>query len=633
VSIIFGIRRAEGQIVDERKLTGLAHGTERYAFDGTFVRADGQTGMGFQPYHTHQRSNLESQPVVDDQGNMLTFDGRLDNHSELRGLLAIHEANIADSMIVLAAFEHWGEDCFSKFIGDWALALWSHSDRSLYLARDHAGTRTLYFEQAGDRILWSTYLETFFVEGRTHVLDDGFAACYLACQPVGNLTPYKGIRSVPPAHYLKFHKDDIVHEKHWQWTTKNKIRYRTDAEYEEHFLVLLSAAVARRTGPGAPIVAQLSGGMDSTSIVCVSDRIRMQQGAAADELLDTVSYYDDSEPGWDEKPYFSAVERIRRKFGVHFDASIRTGSFQLPDSEFGPYLTPGMDLCRLEKERKLTEIIESHGYRAIVSGIGGDELLGGNPDPLPELADLLVSGHPVHLFRQALVWSVQTRKPIVSMFRDTIAFLMNLHGRDYGRNKSIPEWLTPRISELASVDESQGDRRRLSWMVSPSRLVNWLGLCDAAENFPNRSPDAMTRLEYRFPYMDRDLVEFILSIPREQLVRPGARRSLMRRSLRGIVPDCILNRRRKAVLIKGPLSILRESQSVITALMRDALSVDRAIIDYPRFRSALISAVEGRSPEGWAYLVRTLKYELWLRSNYGTEAVDADRNKPLSVGI
>src|SRR5216683_927664 len=143
MSIIFGIRKSEGEVVEEHQLLSLANATDRWAPDGTFVRATGRIGMGFQPYHTHQRSNLESQPVADDLGNMISWDGRLDNHKELRDLLA-QEANISDSLIVLAAFRRWGEECFSRLIGDWAVALWSHTDRSLYLARDHAGTRTLY---------------------------------------------------------------------------------------------------------------------------------------------------------------------------------------------------------------------------------------------------------------------------------------------------------------------------------------------------------------------------------------------------------------------------------------------------------------------------------------------------------
>jgi len=105
MSILFGICQPEGQVVEERELIELAQGTGRFAPDGTFVRAIGRIGMGFQPYHTHQRSKLESLPKVGTQGNMLTFDGRLDNYLELCELLELPRDETADSAIVLAAFE------------------------------------------------------------------------------------------------------------------------------------------------------------------------------------------------------------------------------------------------------------------------------------------------------------------------------------------------------------------------------------------------------------------------------------------------------------------------------------------------------------------------------------------------
>jgi asparagine synthase (glutamine-hydrolysing) len=320
MSIIFGLRKPEGDLVDERQLLEIAQTTERWAPDGTFVRAEGRIGMGFQPYHTHQRSILQSHPVVDELANMVTLDGRLDNHKELRELLDIGE-DTPDSLIALAAFKRWGEDCFSRFVGDWALAIWSQVDRSLYLARDHAGTRTLYFEIKNGNIVWATFLEAFFVEDKSRQLDEAYASCYLACQPIRDLTPYKGIVAVTPAHYILIRENDAVRQRHWCCTPKEYIKYSTSQEYEEHFFSLLALSVSRRTTARMPILAHLSGGMDSSSIVCMSDYLQQKQGVDRRELIDTVSYYDNSDPAWDETPYFTCVEEVRNKRGIHIDAS------------------------------------------------------------------------------------------------------------------------------------------------------------------------------------------------------------------------------------------------------------------------------------------------------------------------
>ena len=373
MAILLGICQGEGRIVQERRLLEFARATDRYALDGTFVRAQGRIGMGFQPYHTHERSNLEAQPAVDERGNMLTLDGRIDNHAELCQLLNIDGEKIADSQIVLAAFERWGEACFSMLIGDWSLALWSQANQSLYLARDHAGTRTLYFGITDDTIYWSTYLESLILGRGLRELNQEFVACYLAGRPIGDLTPYQGINAVTPSHYFIFRHGKLVRRSNWQWMITSTIRYKTDAEYEEHFRSLFRQSVERRTGPGAAILAQLSGGMDSTSIVCMSDELRASSNPPG-RPIDSISYYDDSEPSWNERFYFSLVEGARGRIGIHVDASLIPQTFQPHDPFSGEYLFPGADSSSIERERNFESLDQDHHYRAILSGIGGDEL-------------------------------------------------------------------------------------------------------------------------------------------------------------------------------------------------------------------------------------------------------------------
>jgi len=78
MSIIFGIKQPEGHYVEQHQLLALSRHTERWAPDGLFVRAEANVGMAFQPYHTHKRSALESCPELDEFGNMIALDGRLD---------------------------------------------------------------------------------------------------------------------------------------------------------------------------------------------------------------------------------------------------------------------------------------------------------------------------------------------------------------------------------------------------------------------------------------------------------------------------------------------------------------------------------------------------------------------------
>jgi asparagine synthase (glutamine-hydrolysing) len=132
--------------------------------------------------------------------------------------------------------------------------------------------------------------------------------------------------------------------------------------------------------------------MDSSSIVCISDRILSESGASLDEFLDTVSYFDDSEPNWDERRYFTVVEAQRGKAGIHLNIAAEDRSFEPMDLniDIRPCM-PGIDRYAAWRQRQLAEAMAVRNYRVILSGIGGDEVLGGVPTPLPELADYLIS--------------------------------------------------------------------------------------------------------------------------------------------------------------------------------------------------------------------------------------------------
>jgi asparagine synthase (glutamine-hydrolysing) len=611
LSIIFGIRKPLGASVSEEELFHLANATERYALDGVTVHADGRVGMGFQPCHTHQRSKMELGPTGDAYGNLLVVDGRIDNYRDLCQELHLDEASTPDSKIILAAYLKWGEECFSQFVGDWALALWSTRDQVLFMARDHAGTRTLYFENKNGTLLWSTYLESFFADPRSLDVDQDYVACYLAAQPLRELTPHKGIRAVRPAHYVAAQEQTLTHEPHWQWVSKTKTRYQSDEDYEDHFFELFRQAVERRTGPGAPILAQLSGGMDSTSIVCMSDYIRRLQNQSVD-LLDTISFYDDAEPSWNEKPYFSIVEAKRGKVGTHVSLSSMHQTFEIPESSIGTVLLPGMDRSRIEREKNIYAATSNKGYRSILSGIGGDELLGGVPTPMPELADYLVLGEFRQLFERTTRWCLIDRSPFLHTLFATAKYAFSIYRSPQLDQTSIPPWIqVPLRRACRSVAREQfGFGRDIASI--PSAVANGLAWWSVMETLPHIFPASLARLEYRYPFLDKQLVDYLFSIPREQLVRPGRRRSLMRRALGGVVPTEILERRRKAYLIRGPLSSLRDAQSGISSLFDSSHIGRHGFVSVPKLQASFEEIVAGRDLRWSHALMRAIAFELWL---------------------
>lgn len=134
------------------------------------------------------------------------------------------------------------------------------------------------------------------------------------------------------------------------------------------------------------------------------------------------------------------------------------------------------------------------------------------------------------------------------------------------------------------------------------------------ETLPHLYPSIAPRYEYRYPYLDRDLVDFLYRIPREQLVRPGQRRSLMRRALRGIVPHEILERPRKGSLIRGPLLSLQRSEQVIQSIFDGSLIGAMGLIDERCLRTILAEVAKGTSPRWWPALIKAINMEFWLRA-------------------
>jgi asparagine synthase (glutamine-hydrolysing) len=618
MSIQFGLWRRFGPAIDEREMLELGQASARHATDGTFAVCRRNVGMGLQPLITHERSRLELRPTLFADGLMVSLDGRIDNHSELREQLDVAHGDVADSFLAADLFRRWGPDCFSKLIGDWAIALWSPSNETLYLARDHAGTRTLYFEISHEHVLWSTVLDTLVCEGKSVDLSEIYAARYLSCLPLRDLTPYRGIQAVPPAHYLAVNPTGVARQRHWEPTIKERIRYQSDLEYEQHFLSLFRQSVRRRTGPGAPIVAELSGGMDSSSIVCVSDQIRLESGASASEFLDTVSRFDDSEPNWDERRYFTIVEAQRGKSGIHLNIGALDHTFEPEDaSENARPSMPGIDRYAAARQKQFAEAITAGNYRVILSGIGGDELLGGVPTPLPELADYLTSFELKSLVWRALAFCMTDRTPLLLMLARTVVSSAAAYWTLLPARAPVPPWIPSHLRRTANDGRIDDAVRIPRFGFAPSGIENGISWWQILETMPHLYPSVTPRFEYRYPYLDRDLVEFLYRIPREQLVRPGRRRSLMRRALKEIVPADILERPRKGSLIRAPLIALQRSEAAIQAIFMGSVAGDMGLVDEKQLRIAVAEIAKGTSPRWWPAVIKAVQMEFWLQMQAG----------------
>jgi len=627
MSVQFGRWNFEGQPPAPDYIEKVSAALAPYGPDSNESYSNGGIRILYRAFHTTKESHREKQPLISSSGAVITWDGRLDNRavliSELRDSLTVNSTDVA---IVAAAYQKWGANCLGRLIGDWALSIWNPGERSLILAKDPIGTRHLYYSFDNNQVTWSTILDPLVrLAGKTFALNEEYIAGWFAMFPAVDLTPCVGIHSVPPSSCVLLRPGKHGVNEYWDFDPKNRIRYSTDAEYEEHFRSALATAVQRRLRSDCPVLAELSGGMDSSSIVCMADTA-IALGKAECPRLDTISWFDDSydhiEPDSNELHWISKVEQERGRVGFHINTgALRQGKaeeagsrksveFEFDNDHFAATPIPNKGLS--EHFNQYAAFMKSHGHRVTLSGIGGDEPTGsGVPTPTPELQDLLARARFVTLARQLRAWSAKMKSKRLSLLWEA------LQGFLYAR-KDLPKeigpalWLHPdfvRHNHAALC----GYPFRVKLFGPLPSFQDQIDKLDANRRFVARCGLHSELLrEIRYPYYDRDFLEFMYAIPREQIVRVGQRRSLMKRALVGIVPNELLHRRRKTFVPPRPKQDRSTEWPSGIEIGQYTICSSIGIIDRDGFASALQNA-RGNEDFAMGGVKRILTLESWLR--------------------
>jgi asparagine synthase (glutamine-hydrolysing) len=674
MSVQFGRWNFDGQPPSVEYIAKVNTTLAPYGPDSNESYSKGGVRILYRAFHTTSESHREIQPHIVPSGVAITWDGRLDNRAEL-----IHELrsewipsvamtcsvsghrsgtnsilNSTDVQIVAAAYEKWGAGCLAKLIGDWALSIWNPHDHSVLLAKDLIGTRHLYYSFEKDHATWSTILDPLVLfAGKTFSVCEEYIASWLSPFPfpAPNLTPYVGVHAVPPSSSVRLtpgKRQEVT--KYWDFDPGSRISYKTDGEYEEHFRCSFATAVQRRLRADRPIVAELSGGMDSSSIVSIADLViaRAQDrpnrphlniaSARVTPRLDTISWYYECDPNMDERPYFTRVEDKRGRVGYHIDAGFLEHS---PPRRFIPSdftdesfaVTPIPNGYHSEFYKAYAAHLTLQGHRVVLSGVGGDDAMGRTLTPRPEFQNLVARARFLTLARRLDTWAVKMRvSRLKLLWKATRGFFPLALTRLLETRRPVP-WFYPEFRHR-NYTTLCGCPRRVRF-IGPLPVfqenVHTLNLARKVLAYYALFPDMLH--ERRYPYLDQDLLKFMFAIPREQIVRAGERRSLMRRALAGIVPEQVLNRTRVAASNENPKNNMPTEWPSLVELGRDMVGNSLGIIDRSRL-------VEAFAKVGYDVecpidsLERTLILEFWLRHlrTHGVLARSVSTKRPNSIG-
>ena len=606
MSVQFGKWKFDGKPIKPDELEEVRRALAPLAPDGEGYICDGSFAVLYRAFHTTEESRKEKQPCVLTSGTIITWDGRLDNREELISDLGNALPNdVADVEIVASAYDRWQAKAFAKLLGDWALSVWDAKNRSLILAKDFAGIRPLFYSIKNDSVTWCTVFDPLvLLADHSFRLNKEYVCGWLGLFPAVHLTPYIGIHSVPPASYVRITENRSETVKYWDFDQAKSLRYARDEDYEEHFRSVFFVSVRRRLRSSSPVLAELSGGMDSSAIVCVADHV------AGAPLVHTVSYYDDSEPNWNERPFFTLVEQKRGRSGLHINVGAGPMSPYEPGEDTFSSV-PNSELMSREARNAFTAHMASNRYRVLLCGIGGDEVLGGVPTPIPELADLLARGRPLTLAHQLKMWALSRRKPWFWLLGETVkeffpAFLAA------PQHKKPQAWIDAELIRRHRAAFRGYEQRLKIAGPLPSFQENLRTLDGLRRQIGCAAPHRDPVYEVRYPYLDRSLLEFLYSIPRDQLVRPGQRRSLMRRAMTGIVPSEVLARRRKAFVARSPLNAIDQHWSALQSAGGEFLVGAWGLVSLNILAETMMQARNGEEV-AVAPLLRLLILEHWLK--------------------
>jgi len=627
MSVQAGTWNLDGEPVNRGFLFSISRSVAEYGPDGETSYFDDHVGMLYRPFHTTAESRLERQPYMSLNGNVMTWDGRLDNRDELIPQLC-HELkdDHTDVAIVAAAFDCWGTNCFTKIIGDWGISIWNPHKRELILARDYIGVRHLFYYRRSKTIIWCNHLAAFALSGDQFALCDEYIAGYLSDQPGADLTPYQAVYSVPPGKFVKLRSGKSLTHTYWNFDPKVRTRYKTDAEYEHQYRHLFRQAVHRRLRTDSPILADLSGGFDSSCIVGMADVILTQERGER-QPVDTFSYYDSAEPGHDDLYYITKVEEKRGKTGYHVDLQSFGDAFSF---EY-PLFVARPRLIINNIKNALSDTLQRHHYRVSLSGEAGDDVNGQGLDPRIPMADLLLQFRVVELAKQLATWSLLIRKrPWIQLFLQTLLQVMPVSLRvRFTRRATVDPWINYRFAVKHRMSIRQIDIVGRPWFVRPSARETMHMLVSLGSRMTHTEPSV---IDVRYPYLDKNLVEFLTTIPFDQLLRPGHRRSLMKRALADILPPEVLTRTTKACSERSFAVVLEKHWSKVESIFNYPVSSRLGYLKREVVREGLLAMRNGKVPaESWRFL-KVLGLEPWLRDAAARNVIFIPSPSPSTVG-
>jgi asparagine synthase (glutamine-hydrolysing) len=628
--------------VDETYITRMRDTMAHRGPDGagTWVSPDRRLGLGHRRLSIIDLSESAGQPMSHLDGDLwLVFNGEIYNHAEIRSELEARghrdwKTDHSDTEVILHAFAEWGIDCLDRFRGMFAFALWDARTRELWLVRDRIGIKPLYFSLHHGRITFASEIKALLKDPQQEraVNEESFFH-YLSflTTPAPN-TLFEGIEKLPGGTWLRVRENgDITRHRYWDvWDRAELLTGLSDDEIASRVLAELRTSVRLRKVGDVPVGVFLSGGIDSSTNAAL-----FSEGETQPVKTFTIGYEGQYETYRNEIDY---ARTMAKQVGANYHQKLLTSDDLL---DFLP------EMVHLQDEPiadpvcvpvyYVSKLARDNGVTVCQVGEGADELFWGYESWKTALEVQRWSDVPfARSFKQlgmaALSWSGRDRSSKYEWLRRSLAGQPIFWGGAEAFNhpakmRLLSARLRRNFGGMTSWEALAPIHRRYSENAPEKSYLNWMSYVDLNLRLPElllMRVDKMSMgvsLEARVPFLDHKFVELAMSIPETAKTRNGTLKHILKKAVRGVIPDELIDRRKQGFGVPvyewffGRLG--DQTRRELESFCRETDFLD------PHAVNTLIDSKQG--PQVW-YL---LNFALWWKSFIAGGSQDADRAVPL----
>ncbi len=554
---------------------------------------DGSVSLGHLMLYNTPESKYERFPYRDSEtGWIITADARIDNREELSGKLNINlEAGkpVLDSLLILEAYKQYGILCNDHLVGAFAYAIWDPDKDQLYCARDHLGFKPFFYLNNNDIFLSASEIKGIKAyQNISLTINELFIADALSTlSSEKDQTFYNEIYRLPPAHYMIVTSQRTTIRRYWNLNPHYELKLSSDKEYINAFKEKLKEAVYCRLQSDYPVGAELSGGLDSSTIVSL---------ASQKQSIKTFSHGLPDSAREKHFPYDDEIKHCRKVIDYNdiLDHFFITGEGEgiLNPLRKGTHLHEGaMQGTLSEVFEPIYRQAEEEQCRTLLSGYGGDEMV--TSPGTGYMFELAANFRLSRLLKELLIINKGKDNRAVKITKQFGKLMLSGLLQKFKPAFETPDWAHDIYHALA-IDqtfykEMNIKERFYKKMKLPARgstrMQQYIRI--NLDYVPQRleycAIKAQThKLEYRYPLLDKRLIEFYLSMPPHLKVQNGYGRYILRKSMEGILPPEIQWRLDKTGIVV-PSIFLRwrqDEESIRQLILKAKDSNIKHYIDY-----------------------------------------------------